>query len=246
MNPEIIQQLTAIKMPGSALREVLRIVSAIPTAPVRSPRSERNQRYYAKRLNSDASKTPYSDACKTLDASEIKTPPSPPLSPSLDSPPIAPTPEHTHGAPAYMREEPPHKRISWTPQGGWTGITDADRESWAASAPACDLARQLASAGEWLKENPSKARKSNFYRFFGNWLRKAQDRGGDTTSNPRQNGNNLRTHRPATVVTRNTAELPDGRPSLDATAATANADELQDWAGLDFAEDAKGGPDHDS
>lgn len=36
---------------------------------------------------------------------------------------------------------------------------------------------------EWLKANPTKAKKSNWLRFITNWLARQQDRGGDTPSN---------------------------------------------------------------
>jgi hypothetical protein len=92
-------------------------------------------------------------------------------------------PELFGDPPAPPAPLPPHKRIAWTPQNGWQGITAEDRIRFTASAPACDLDRQLSSADLWLRANPTKARKSNFYRFFCSWLTKQQDRGGDAASN---------------------------------------------------------------
>ena len=80
---------------------------------------------------------------------------------------------------------PPHKRIAWNPEDGWSGFTDADMDAFAKAAPACDIDRQLSSADLWLRANPAKAHKQNFYRFFVSWIGRQQERGGDA---PRQNG----------------------------------------------------------
>jgi hypothetical protein len=82
--------------------------------------------------------------------------------------------------------DPPKRRkrsqhpdaVSWTADAGWQGITDGDRQEWAAAYPACDLTAELAKAHSWLKANPSKAHKSNWRRFFVSWLTRSQDRGG--------------------------------------------------------------------
>lgn len=57
-----------------------------------------------------------------------------------------------------------------------------------------------------------------------------------------QNGNHRPTHRAAPAVTRNTAELPFDRPSLDATAASGDADGFQNGTGFGPEDDAQGGP----
>jgi len=67
--------------------------------------------------------------------------------------------------------------------GKWVGITDADKAGWAKAYPACDIDRQLAAMGEWLKANPAKAVKSNYRRFITSWLSRSQDHGGDAKSN---------------------------------------------------------------
>lgn len=74
-------------------------------------------------------------------------------------------------------------KMSWSMADGFSGITPADREAWAEAFPAVNIDRQLAAAGEWLKSNPAKARKSNWRKFITGWLSKAQDRGGDIPSN---------------------------------------------------------------
>lgn len=71
-------------------------------------------------------------------------------------------------------------KIAWTADGGFTGITDSDRSGWSEAYPAVNLDRQLAAMGDWLKSNPTKARKSNWRRFITNWFSRKQDRGGDT------------------------------------------------------------------
>ena len=69
-------------------------------------------------------------------------------------------------------------KIEWTDGVGWTGISDADRERWAAAYPACNIDLQLARMNDWLVANPTK-RKSNYPKFITNWLIAQQDRGGD-------------------------------------------------------------------
>lgn len=82
------------------------------------------------------------------------------------------------------KKEGGETELAWSVEAGWNGITDADRDSWKSAYPACDLDRQLAAMGEWLKANPEKARKSNWRRFVTNWLSKSQDRGGDAPAKP--------------------------------------------------------------
>ena len=77
----------------------------------------------------------------------------------------------------------PTDSIRWTPAAGWEGITAEDRAAWAAAYPACDVARELAAAGEWLRANPEKARKSRWRSFLVRWLSRSQDRGGGKPSN---------------------------------------------------------------
>ena len=88
-----------------------------------------------------------------------------------------------------MREEPgelfeiqsdkPHKRIGWNSEAGFTGINAKDKADWFNAFPACDIDRQLSEADLWLRANPAKSRKQNFFRFLTNWLGRKQERGGD-------------------------------------------------------------------
>lgn len=74
-------------------------------------------------------------------------------------------------------------QTSWSKAGGWEGITYEIRSKWAEAYPACNLDRQLSQMSEWLTANPTKAKKSNWYRFATNWLKREQDRGGDAGRN---------------------------------------------------------------
>lgn len=74
--------------------------------------------------------------------------------------------------------------IAWSVTDGWTGITEQDREDWKEAYPACDITRQLAAMNQWLKANPSKAKKKKWRLFLTNWLGRSQERGGDAKSNP--------------------------------------------------------------
>ena len=76
----------------------------------------------------------------------------------------------------------PADPIAWDASGGWAGITDADRQAWATAYPAVDIARELAAAGEWLKSNPEKSRKSKWRAFVTRWLSRSQERGGGRPS----------------------------------------------------------------
>ncbi len=89
-------------------------------------------------------------------------------------------------APAVATSDPPRRRkrsqpkyaIQWTIDGGWQGITDADRATWAEAFPACKLDIELLRATEWLKTNTAKAKKSNWRKFLVGWLSRSQDKGG--------------------------------------------------------------------
>jgi hypothetical protein len=73
----------------------------------------------------------------------------------------------------------PAKRIKWTPQSGWNGLTQEDVDRWHEAYPACEIQRQLKSMNEWLLSHPERAKKKVWMRFITNWLSREQDRGGD-------------------------------------------------------------------
>jgi uncharacterized protein YdaU (DUF1376 family) len=89
-------------------------------------------------------------------------------------------------APVVATSDPPkrrnrsqhHNAVRWSEPDGWNGITDADRKTWAEAYPACVLDIELVRSSEWLKANPTRARKSNWRRFLVSWLTRSQDRGG--------------------------------------------------------------------
>ncbi len=66
--------------------------------------------------------------------------------------------------------------LTWSPDAGWRGVSEADRDSWRAAYPSVDLNREFAAMAAWLGANPLKARKRSWRRFITNWLNRAQDR----------------------------------------------------------------------
>jgi len=77
----------------------------------------------------------------------------------------------------------PKVKIAWTKENGFCGITESDLAAWEKAYPAVNIDRNLAAAGEWLKSNPVKAKRSNWRRFITNWLSRTQEKGGDIASN---------------------------------------------------------------
>jgi hypothetical protein len=91
---------------------------------------------------------------------------------------------NTNTAPSGSRSAP--DSISWDSAQGWIGITDADRDAWLVAYPAATLPTELAKAGEWLKSNETKARRSNWRKFLTNWLSRCQDGGGTRSGTQQQ------------------------------------------------------------
>lgn len=60
--------------------------------------------------------------------------------------------------------------IQWTPDGGFTGITDDDRAKWKIAFPDKDLDFEMAKMSEWLIGRPTQARKSLWRAFMTRWL----------------------------------------------------------------------------
>lgn len=75
------------------------------------------------------------------------------------------------------RSQPP-SAVFWDLESGWQGITDADRQEWAAAYPGAVLDQELAKATAWLKANPERAGKRKWRAFLVRWLSKCQDKGG--------------------------------------------------------------------
>lgn len=91
---------------------------------------------------------------------------------------------NTNTAPSGSRSAP--DSISWGSVEGWQGITDADRTAWATAYPAASLTAELAKAGEWLRANPTKAKRTNWRKFLTGWLTRCQDGGGTERGNGRR------------------------------------------------------------
>ena len=68
--------------------------------------------------------------------------------------------------------------LSWSVDGGWTGITDKDRADWAVAYPAVNIDQDLAKAHQWLLARPAKQRKKRWRAFLTNWMSGTQERGG--------------------------------------------------------------------
>jgi hypothetical protein len=73
---------------------------------------------------------------------------------------------------------PSKPSVSWSADAGWGGITDADRQEWAAAYPGAVLEQEFAKATAWLRANPKRAGRRNWRRFIVGWLQRCQDKGG--------------------------------------------------------------------
>ena len=104
----------------------------------------------------------------------VKHPPSPSPSTSPSESSAVAEDVSQQAAPVVAPSDPPRRRnrsrpkdaIYWDCDDGWQGITDADRSTWATAFPACTRNIELVRAAEWLRANPTKARKSNWRRFL--------------------------------------------------------------------------------
>ena len=91
-------------------------------------------------------------------------------------------PVATSDPPKRRKRSQHHDAIAWSDADGWHGITESDRKAWGEAYPATVLDIELVRASEWLKANPTRARKSNWRRFLVSWLTRSQDRGGTNRS----------------------------------------------------------------
>lgn len=90
-------------------------------------------------------------------------------------------PSESQSRPADAGRSATADAICWDSSEGWQGITDGDREAWRTAYPACDIAQELARADQWLRGNPTKAKRKAWRRFVTGWLSRTQDRGGSKT-----------------------------------------------------------------
>ena len=73
---------------------------------------------------------------------------------------------------------PPHRRIRFDPQTfRFQGILPDDLRRFKDTFPAVDVEQEIREMEIWAAANPAR-RKSNWFRFIGNWLSKEQERGG--------------------------------------------------------------------
>ena len=105
-----------------------------------------------------------------------------PFNPSPSNPSVM-VPEKSAALP---KRQPQTAALVWDPVEGWQGITDADRTAWATAYPAASLTAELAKASEWLRANPTKAKRSNWRKFLTGWLTRCQDGGGTDRGNGRR------------------------------------------------------------
>jgi len=89
--------------------------------------------------------------------------------------PAAPVPPTKPAAPSRSRAK---SSISWSEDSGWQGITDGDRQEWAAAYPGVVLDQELAKATSWLRANPKRCGKRNWRGFLVGWFGRCQDKGG--------------------------------------------------------------------
>ena len=76
--------------------------------------------------------------------------------------------------------------ISWSKNGGFTGITDEERKGWEDAYPDLDVPQKLKEMNQWLIANPSKSNKSNWAGFIVDWLSRNQDKITKAKHTPQQ------------------------------------------------------------
>jgi hypothetical protein len=59
--------------------------------------------------------------------------------------------------------------------GRWVGITQEQKEAWAAAYGSVDIELELKKAAAWIVSNPHMAPKSQFGRFLNTWLARGQN-----------------------------------------------------------------------
>lgn len=249
MSAAELRKLADLGLTGAQIAAVAEILDAREETCSKPSRSERNRRYYEKRLKTTENVLNASESSESV---LIKTPPSPPPPSPLHPPSPAPTPGSI-SAGAHTREgSGPLSRTSPAPdKNHLPAIPEA------AAAPLRSLFSRRESTGWTAKEIAAfrklrlpesqlladleifaKARQSGwaYYRrdtltLLNNWHAETE-RAADylaTLTKPTSHGHHSRTNR--THVTRNVEPLPANRPSLNATAVGYGQDRLEDLRG---------------
>lgn len=91
-----------------------------------------------------------------------------------------PSPASPENSPSskIIKDLSPHQRIRFdTRTLHFAGILPEDVDRWKETFPAVDVEQEIREMELWAAANPAK-RKSNWFRFIGNWLSRDQERGG--------------------------------------------------------------------
>lgn len=65
--------------------------------------------------------------------------------------------------------------VRWLKTKGWQGMTAVKIAELSKAYPSVDVSTELLRMNEWLKANPSKARKRQWMRFITNWIGRSND-----------------------------------------------------------------------
>lgn len=66
--------------------------------------------------------------------------------------------------------------FTFSSSGKFEGITEQDLNAWKTAYPEIDIDREIIRAEEWLKSNPSKAKKKLWRKFLIGWFSRANDK----------------------------------------------------------------------
>ncbi len=113
-----------------------------------------------------------------------------PVPVSLSEPATQPNQPTDSLEPRSKRARRQASNILWSPDDGWTGITDADLVDWTLAHPTMHIDTTLQRMHLWLKTNPRKANKSNWHRFIVGWLGR-EGKGGDNNTGTRPTESNF-------------------------------------------------------
>ncbi len=80
-----------------------------------------------------------------------------------------------------MPAGPAASMIFWDLASGWTGFTPVLRENLTKAFPGIDLDLACMETDRWLRDNPAKASKKNWFSFLTNWLRRSSPSGDSST-----------------------------------------------------------------